>query len=70
MHFEEDPTDRALMLATTLQSVLLLNRVIDDEAVFETLVDQMLEGLGVPWRIADVAKWDYTLFPKHIHSYS
>lgn len=53
MHFEGTAADRAMLLMSTLLSSLLLSRVLTAE-VFARTLDQLLQDMGIDWRIADL----------------
>jgi TetR/AcrR family transcriptional regulator, transcriptional repressor for nem operon len=54
MRFEGTAGDRALMVVSTLLSSLLLQRVIQDQQVFERMADQLLRDLGADWQLEDL----------------
>jgi hypothetical protein len=70
LRFKGDPSVRAQMVVSTLLSGLLLNRVLDDEGVFGTIADGLLEDLGVEWRIADLPEPGRGSPGTYSHSYT
>ncbi len=56
--FKGEALARASMVVSVLMSSLLLSRVHGDEALFLTMLDQLLDDLEADWRIADLKNDD------------
>jgi TetR/AcrR family transcriptional repressor of nem operon len=55
LRFEGTAADRAALVVSTLLSSLLLARV-EGEALFQRMLDRLLEDLGADWRIAQLPR--------------
>ena len=71
LHFKGESHLRARLILSALSFGLLLDRILDDEAEFECILDQLLRDLGVPWRRTDLKQNE----PSHMisipfHSYT
>jgi TetR/AcrR family transcriptional regulator, transcriptional repressor for nem operon len=58
LHFEGAAADKALLLMSTLQSSLLLSRVLG-RSVFKKALDQLLQEMQIAWRVADLPSMNW-----------